>query len=170
RYPAHRPLCRGSAHRKARKCGRRYPRSSIQPMTSRQSPAGPARSPAASVRAPARSCRRWCGRQGASEEEQWASRFRIPRCRELHRAGKWTPCCDLSINAEKLFDAPAVRAKRIRRSRMRDITSIQDDDVVGDLQGKLDILLDEDDRQTAVAKPLQDGGYLCDDLRGETFG
>ena|SRR5436190_3661802 len=40
--------------------------------------------------------------------------------------------------------------------------------LVSDLQGKFDVLLDENDRETAFAKPSQNGGNLGDDLRGKT--
>jgi hypothetical protein len=68
--------------------------------------------------------------------------------------------CNFSIDAKKLLDELAVSTKGVRRARMRDITGIQDHNLVGDVQGKFDVLLDENDTETAFAKASQNGG-IC---------
>ena len=55
-------------------------------------------------------------------------------------------------------------------SRRRHAAGVEDDDIVGDVEHQLRVLLDQHDRQSAFLELADGGHHLGDDLRGETLG
>src|SRR3954452_2820428 len=74
-----------------------------------------------------------------------------------------------SINTEQLLDETIVEAQRVNASGVCDVSGVENNDVVRDIQCQLNVLFDENDREAAAAELLQNRCDFCDDLRRQSF-
>ena len=75
----------------------------------------------------------------------------------------------LNGNAEMLAQIDAVLLQLRRGGDHGDVARVEDDDVVGDVENELRVLLDQHDRQAAFLELADGGHHLGDDLRRQAL-
>src|SRR5262245_56913635 len=72
-----------------------------------------------------------------------------------------------SIDPQVLAQVDALSGELGRRALDDDVAAVEDDDVVGDVEDELRVLLDQHDREPLSLEPADGGHDLGDDLRRE---